>query len=130
MKDVIEREAVKRIIAAIKAESNDGGVYYGMVQMERDDRLPSANVTVRTEDSAPRKAHVFQCFWKSRSAPNGTPPFSGFVRAVDQADARHIVKDNLDSDYEVTEVQPAQESSITPQSLTINFRNDKEYELF
>ena len=131
MKRYIDVEAVKRISAAIMAESNDGGVYYGMVQMDREiNRLPTVNVAERTDASDPSKLNLYQCFWKDRNAPIGTPPSCGFVWAEDEDDARRIMQENLDSTYEVSEVHPAQESSITPQSLTINFRNEKEYELF
>ena len=52
------------------------------------------------------------------------------MKACSESDARRITEENLDSAYEVTEVMEAAEHMITPQSITINFRNTSEYTIF
>lgn len=55
---------------------------------------------------------------------------NGFVKADSLEDAYSITMKALQNGCCVTEVCPAYESMITPQSLTINFPNETEYGSF
>ena len=70
---------------------------------------------------------LFICCWKD---PWTKRPYQGFVKAKDADEARKIMWENLMAGCELTHIDPADESLITPQSLTINFPNMTDYELF
>lgn len=70
---------------------------------------------------------LFICCWKD---PWRKWPHQGFVKAKDADEARKIMCENLMAGCELTQIDPADESLITPQSLTINFPNLTDYELF
>lgn len=74
---------------------------------------------------------IFRAYWKSKSAPKTAISFSGFVKATDENDAKRIMEENLDTNrYEVIRVVEAVEHMISPQAITINFRNTSEYKVF
>lgn len=73
---------------------------------------------------------LFMATWKQKAAPQQAVGSRGFVKAESEKDARRIMQENLDSAYEVTGIYPAQEHQITPQAITVNFRNTSEYRLF
>ena len=54
----------------------------------------------------------------------------GFLKAKDMIDAHGILKTMLKPDCIVKTITEAYEHQITPQSLTINFANTTDYELF
>lgn len=70
---------------------------------------------------------IFICCWKD---PWWNRPHQGFVKAKDADEARKIMNKNLMAECELAQVDPADESWITPQSLTVNFPNLTDYELF
>jgi len=73
---------------------------------------------------------IYRAYWKKKTSPEYVAGHCGYVKACSKSDARRIVEENLDSAYEVTEVIEAAEHMITPQSITINFRNTSEYSIF
>lgn len=73
---------------------------------------------------------LFKAYWKRKTAPPQVAGNCGFVRAESEKDARRIMQENLSSEFEVTDVHEAQEHQITPQAITVNFRNTSEYALF
>lgn len=77
-----------------------------------------------------RLAMIFRAYWKLKSSPEKSTPHVGFVRATDKEDARRIMEENLDIQYEVIDVTEAAEHMITPQAITINFRNTSQYTAF
>ena len=70
---------------------------------------------------------LFACHWKDCWVGR---PCSGYVKAKDVDEARKIIYDHLMNGCELIQIKPADESWITPQSLTINFPNLTDYELF
>lgn len=54
----------------------------------------------------------------------------GFLKAKDENDARNILKTTLESGCVIESIVKAFEHQITPQSLTLNFANTTDYELF
>lgn len=73
---------------------------------------------------------IYRAYWKMKTSPEYVPGHFGYVKACSESDARRIVQENLDSAYEVIEITEAAEHMITPQSITINFRNTSEYTIF
>lgn len=74
---------------------------------------------------------IYRAYWKKKTSPEKATPYHGFIRAIDKTDARRIMNENLDTQqFEVTDVTEAAEHMITPQSLTINFRNISQYTSF
>jgi hypothetical protein len=74
---------------------------------------------------------IYRAYWKAKTAPAKATPIIGFVKAADPKDARRIMEENLDTtNYEVTDITEAAEHMITPQSITINFRNTSQYTAF
>jgi hypothetical protein len=74
---------------------------------------------------------LYRAYWKRRGAPDKVTPSSGFVRATDHDDAKRIMEENLDTTmYEVKDITEAADHMITPQSITVNFRNTCEYARF
>ena len=54
----------------------------------------------------------------------------GFLEAKDMTDAKGILKNMLRPGCVVETITKAYEHQITPQSLTLNFANTTDYELF
>lgn len=54
----------------------------------------------------------------------------GFLKAKDETDARTILKTLLKPGCVIKRIVEAFEHQITPQSLTLNFANTTDYELF
>ena len=54
----------------------------------------------------------------------------GFLKAKNENDARNILKTTLTPGCIVKTITKAYEHQITPQSLTLNFANTTDYELF
>lgn len=70
---------------------------------------------------------LYMCCWMNEEK---TMQAHGFVKAKSPERAKQIMLENLQKGYEVTEIVPAYECWITPQSLTVNFANMTEYSLF
>ena len=68
---------------------------------------------------------IWQVYWRDRRT--GLDPAHGYVKAESRDDAYDIAKSMLREGYEVTAVYEATENWITPQSLTMNFRNNTDY---
>lgn len=71
---------------------------------------------------------LWQVYWRDRRT--GLDPVHGYVRAESRDEAYDIAMSMLQEGYEVTAVYEATENQITPQSLTVNFVNDTDYDLF
>lgn len=69
---------------------------------------------------------IFLAYWKDESRNT----YHGFVKAENRYEAKKIVDNCLDKGWYVTAIYKADESCITPQSLTVNFLNTSEYKLF
>ncbi len=67
---------------------------------------------------------LVRVFWKNKNDSKAVRPFSGYVKALDLLDAERIVSESLDTRlYYVVGSIEVQEHQITPQSITLNFRN-------
>lgn len=73
---------------------------------------------------------LFMCYWRSGAERRSSKQACGFIRAENLDAAREEMQRSLQEGYEVTEVIPAKEHWITPQSLTVNFANMADYSLF
>ena len=68
---------------------------------------------------------IFLAYWKDK----GRNTYHGFVKADNRYEAKKILDNDLDRGFYVTAIYKADESQITPQSLTCNFQNTSEYKL-
>ena len=66
---------------------------------------------------------IFKAYWKRKGIPKWYPVIAGFVMATDKTDAKRIVTENINSQYEVVEVTPAEMYMIAQQDITINFQH-------
>ena len=73
---------------------------------------------------------LFMCYWRSETEGRSSKRVCGFIRAENLDAAREEMQRSLQEGCEVSEVIPAKEHWITPQSLTVNFANTAEYSLF
>lgn len=87
-----------------------------------EQKLPSAK-----ESRFKMKEKIYQVYWRHKV--NRDVHF-GYVKAVSADAAFDIVTEKLREGYNVTAVYESSENAITPQSLTINFHNTTDYELF
>lgn len=71
---------------------------------------------------------IWQVYFRNREISNNA--VAGYVKANSREEAYEITQSKLRKGGEVTAVYEASENWITPQSLTINFRNTAEYTLF
>ena len=69
---------------------------------------------------------IWQVYWRD----NSRNVYHGYVKATSRNDAYDITQGKLQRGYHVTAVYEAHEHQITPQSLTINFTNAADYNLF
>ena len=71
---------------------------------------------------------IFRVYWKNKNFPKSAPDAIGYIRAADEADAKRIAEENLDTRiYKVVFVSSAAEHMVTPKSITFNFCNTAEY---
>ena len=54
----------------------------------------------------------------------------GFLKADNKEHAKRIMEEKLLQDCELLEIRETKEHYITPQSITVNFTNTAQYELF
>lgn len=54
----------------------------------------------------------------------------GFLKADSKKDAERIMREKLSPDCELLEITETKEHRITPQSITVNFVDTAQYELF
>lgn len=69
---------------------------------------------------------IWLVFWKNCYGQS----FRGFVKAKARRGAITIAQRKLQTDCIITGCVQAYEHQITPQSITLNFENTSEYELF
>lgn len=76
-----------------------------------------------------RKGQIMALYHVSWRTEGGAI-YHGFVRAYNMEYAYDVAKANLNKSCYILSISDAYESMITPQSLTINFRNDTDYHSF
>lgn len=69
--------------------------------------------------------NIYEVYWRYNNRKS-----HGYVRAESEENAREIAQVYLPPGIYVDEIFQVDESRITPQSITLNFPNMTDYELF